>query len=271
MVDDIIEENYPMRVNKYLAHMAICSRREADRLIGEGKISINGKKAKLGDIVNEGDKVDVMGDQRRKNELVYLAYYKPRGIITHSPQGDEKSIEDILSYGNLKNSHTRGLTRTSRGISQKGSDQNLKNKSGVFPVGRLDKDSEGLIILTNDGRVTGRLLEPDRFHDKEYVVKVDKEVEQKFIDKMTKGVLLDDGYKTRECEARKIRTNAFSIILNEGKKRQIRRMCNALGYSVTSLKRVRILNVKLAGLKPGQHRTLKGGELKGFLEKLGLS
>jgi 23S rRNA pseudouridine2604 synthase len=235
------EENYPMRINKYLAHKAICSRREADRLIGDGKVSINGKKAKLGDMVNEGDKVDVIGDQRRKNELVYLAYYKPRGIITHSPQGDEKSIADIFQF------HTR-----------------------VFPVGRLDKDSEGLIILTNDGRVTGRLLEPDRFHDKEYVVAVDKEVEQKFIDKMTKGVLLDDGYKTRECEARKIRTNAFSIILNEGKKRQIRRMCNALGQAVTSLKRVRVLNIKLAGMKPGQHRTLKGRELVEFMSKLGL-
>lgn len=234
-------EKYPTRINKYLAHEAICSRREADRLLEAGKILINGKKAKLGDMVNENDKVEVVGDQKRKNELVYLAYYKPRGIITHSPQGDEKSIEDILKF-----------------------------KTKIFPVGRLDKDSEGLIMLTNDGRVTGRLLEPERNHDKEYVVTVDKEVEQKFIDKMTRGVVLDDGYKTLPCEARKIRTNAFAIILNEGKKRQIRRMCNALGYGVTSLKRVRILNVKLAGLKPGQHRTLKGGELKGFLEKLGL-
>lgn len=230
-----------MRINKYLAHEAICSRREADRLLEAGKVLINGKKAKLGDMVNENDKVEVVGDQRRKNELVYVAYYKPRGIITHSPQGDEKSIEDILKF-----------------------------KTKIFPVGRLDKDSEGLIILTNDGRVTGRLLEPERNHDKEYVVTVDKEVEQKFIDKMEKGVVLDDGYKTRPCEARKIRTNAFSIILNEGKKRQIRRMCNALGYTVTSLKRVRILNIKLAGMKPGQHRTLKGVELKGFLKKLGL-
>lgn len=235
------EEKYPMRINKYLAHEAICSRREADRLLEAGKVLINGKKAKLGDMVNENDKVEVVGDQRRKNELVYVAYYKPRGIITHSPQGDEKSIEDILKF-----------------------------KTKIFPVGRLDKDSEGLIILTNDGRVTGRLLEPERNHDKEYVVTVDKEVEQKFIDKMEKGVVLDDGYKTRPCEARKIRTNAFSIILNEGKKRQIRRMCNALGYTVTSLKRVRILNIKLAGMKPGQHRTLKGVELKGFLKKLGL-
>lgn len=264
-------EKYPTRINKYLAHEAICSRREADRLLEAGKVLINGKRAKLGDMVNENDKVEVVGDQKRKNELVYLAYYKPRGIITHSPQGDEKSIEDILSYGNLKNSHTRGLTRTSRGTLRKDLDSNSKYKSKVFPVGRLDKDSEGLIMLTNDGRVTGRLLEPERNHDKEYVVTVDKEVEQKFIDKMTRGVVLDDGYKTLPCEARKIRTNAFAIILNEGKKRQIRRMCNALGYGVTSLKRVRILNIKLAGLKSGQHRTLKGGELKGFLEKLGLS
>ncbi len=235
------EEKYPMRVNKYLAGRAICSRREADRLVEAGKVLINGKHAKLGDTVTENDKVEVVGDQRRKNELVYLAYNKPRGIITHSPQGDEKSIEDIMKF-----------------------------KTKVFPVGRLDKDSEGLIILTNDGRVTGRLLEPERFHDKEYHVSVDKDVEQKFIDKLQKGVVLDDGYKTRECQARKIRANAFAIILNEGKKRQIRRMCDALGYKVVSLKRVRILNVELGGLKPGQHRTLKGKELEVFLQKIGL-
>lgn len=232
------EIKYPARINKYLALKKICSRREADRLIADGKIFINGKKAGLGDKIKEGDLVDMKDDL--KKDHAYFALNKPRGIITHSPQGSEISIDEAFKFP-------------------------IK----VFPVGRLDKDSHGLIIMTNDGRITDKLLNPKFDHEKEYAVRVDHEIDEKFLRKMGKGVVLEDGYKTKECEIRRVSTNTFSIILTEGKKRQIRRMCSALGFSVTDLKRKRILNVELGGLREGQFRKIKGRELDEFLSKMG--
>jgi 23S rRNA pseudouridine2604 synthase len=233
-------DDYPMRINKYLAMKNICSRREADELIKLGKVLINKKRAVLGDKVLESDKVEIVDNFQR--ELFYYAYNKPIGIVTHSPQGKEKSIKDVAK------------------IPQK-----------VFPIGRLDKDSWGLIILTNDGRITDKILNPEKDHEKEYAVRVDKIMSESFLNKMARGVKLDDGYKTKECKVQKINDAMFSIILTEGKKRQIRRMCTALGYAVADLKRVRIMNIHIKSLKPGEFREIKERELESFLSELKLN
>lgn len=240
MQEERPKKEFPMRINRYLALENICSRREADVLIEQKKVTINGRVAVLGDKVLENDNVEVFLDGAEK-ELVYLAYNKPRGIITHSPQYGEKSIENITRF-----------------------------PQKVYPVGRLDKDSHGLIILTNDGRVTGKLLEPVNFHEKEYVVKVDRDMTPSFLKHMAEGVELDDGYQTRPAIVEKIDEKTFSIILTEGKKRQIRRMCESLGRNVTDLKRIRILNIQLDDIKPGKHREITGEELKEFLKTIGL-
>jgi len=229
---------YPIRINKYLSDKKIASRREADELIEQGKVSINGRKAKLGEMVQETDKVEVKGVLKK---LVYLAFNKPKGIITHSPQKGETSIDDILKFD-----------------------------AKVFPMGRLDKDSRGLIILSNDGRITDRLLNPVFDHEKEYEVQVDRKISKEFIKQMERGVKLDGGYVTQKCKAEKTGDLSFSVILTEGKKRQIRRMCSALGYGVSDLNRVRIMNIKLGALQGAHCRVLSGKELDGFLSDLNL-
>lgn len=230
---------YPMRVNRYLAWRKICSRHEADPLIKAGQVTINGRAAQPGDWVEEGDVVRVSGQTAK--QLHYLAYHKPRGIITHSPQAGERSIEQLLKF-----------------------------KDKVYPLGRLDKDSRGLIILSNDGRLTGRLLEPEQGHEKEYLVTVDQPIDEAFISRLTDGVVLDDGYRTKPCQAKRTGEKKFSIILTEGKKRQIRRMCQALGRRVVDLKRVRIMNIRLGGLAAGQYREIRGEELRRLLRAVGL-
>lgn len=231
-----------MRINKYLAHQGIASRREADVLVETGKVLINGKRAKNGDQVNETDKVELIGVTKTKS---YLAYYKGRGIITHSPSEKEVDIAQRL----LKD----------YGISH------------VSPIGRLDKDSEGLMILSNDGRITGPLLDPESDHEKEYEVSVDKAMGGMFIKAMSAGVDIE-GYRTKPAKVTAHKTNdkKFTIILTEGKKHQIRRMCAALGYQIQTLKRVRIMSLKLDKLKPNQYRKIAGEELKDFLKELGL-
>jgi 23S rRNA pseudouridine2604 synthase len=228
---------YPMRINKYLATKGVASRREADKFIEEKKVTINGRLAVLGDKVNEGDLVETKNIDKNN---VYLAFNKPKGIITNNPQGEEKEINEIIKY-----------------------------PQEVFALGRLDKESEGLIILTNDGRITDRLLNPENAHEKEYVVMTDKSINPEFLRIMKKGVRLDDGYITKKCSIAKLADRTFSIILTEGKKRQIRRMCESLGRRVMSLKRVRIMNIELGKLKSGELREMKGKELEGFLQELG--
>jgi 23S rRNA pseudouridine2604 synthase len=235
------EITFPMRINRYLALNNYSSRREADVLVEKGVVMINGKKAKIGDKVSEKDVVMVNIKERGiAKEYVYFAYNKPRGIVTHSPKDGQKSISDI-TY----------------------------SQSDVFPVGRLDKNSYGLIILTNDGRVNDKLLNPIHDHEKEYVVTVNKPITNIFLKVMRQGVQLED-FKTKPCIIDKKDETTFHIMLTEGKKHQIRRMCANLGWDVTDLKRIRIMNIKLGNLGSGQQRKIKDRELEEFLKSLGM-
>ncbi len=229
---------FPMRINKYLAVKKYTTRRGADDLIKEGKVFINGKPAQLGDKVLEKDNVEVRFRGKTK-PLFYYAYNKPKGIITHSPQEGEKEIRDVLKI------------------------------KGVFPVGRLDKDSHGLIILTNDGRITDRLLSPKYDHEKEYVVRTKAPLRQSFKKHMEAGVVIENE-KTRPCKVKILNEKVFSITLTEGKKHQIRRMCVALHQEVEDLERVRVMNIRLGKLGRGEHRVIEGKELEAFLKSLDL-
>lgn len=229
------DEVYPMRINKYLAHKNYATRREADTLIEAGKVLINGKKAVLGDKVLETDNVEV---RFRVKKHRYFAYNKPRGVITHSPDEDERDIRQSIPL------------------------------VGVFPIGRLDKDSHGLIILTDDGRITDKLLNPEYEHDKEYVVATNEELPNNFKTRMERGVDIE-GYMTKPCTVKVLSPKKFLITLTEGKKHQIRRMCSALGLTTADLERTRIMNIGLQGLKAGEYRELQGTELSKFLTGLG--
>ena len=226
-----------MRINKYLAHRGIATRKDADTLIKRGLVSINGRKAVLGDKVMVNDAVQVKGAQKK---FRYFAYNKPVGVITHSPQLGEK---DIATSTKLE---------------------------GAFPVGRLDKASHGLIILTDDARITDRLLSPSYDHDKEYMVVARQELPRDFKKRMEKGVRIDS-YMTKKCEVEVTGPKSFRIKLTEGKKHQIRRMCAALRLDVEDLERRRIMNIKLGQLPIGAHRPIEGDELKQFLRALKLS
>src|SRR3989338_869327 len=215
--------NYPMRINKYLALKKISTRRGADELVKEKKVSINGKLAILGSQVNEKDVVEVKGAKQKK--YLYFAYNKPIGIETTSP------------------------------------------REGLFPLGRLDKNSHGLLILTNDGRITDQLLNPKYFHEKEYVVKNSNKLRSNFKQKMENGVNIE-GYMTKKSFVTIINDFIFRIILTEGKKHQIRRMCSSLFQEIADLKRERIMNIKLGNLKPNALREIKGEELFVFLSKV---
>ncbi len=232
-------DGYPMRINKYLAHEGISTRRGADELIARGKVLVNGRVAVIGEKVNEGDKVELRGKSSEK-KFVYYAYNKPVGVITHSPQTGEQDIKQSAKLG-----------------------------TDVFPVGRLDKDSSGLIILTNDGRVTDRLLSPGYDHDKEYRVRVQDALRDSFKKTMEAGVDIE-GYLTKPCTVRKTGPKSFNITLTEGKKHQIRRMVSAMHNQVMELERVRILNVRLENLAPGSSRAIEGEELTTFLAQIGM-
>ena len=231
---------FPLRINKYLAHTNIASRREADAMIVTGKILVNGQIAKIGQQISAKDVVAVVGQTKPKQ---YLAYYKGRGIIAHSPTEQEVDIATRL--------------KRDYGISD------------VAPIGRLDIDSEGLIILSNDGRITGPLLDPKANHEKEYSVTVDKNITKTFMKLMELGVDIE-GYRTKPARLIEQPKNPkrFNIVITEGKKHQIRRMCAALGYQIDTLKRIRIMNIELGTLKPNQYRNLSGHELKTFLKDL---
>jgi len=234
--------DFPMRINKYLAQSGLASRREADVLIEKGQITVNGKKAKTGQKILESDTVALLGNTKTKK---YLAYYKGRGVITHSPTEKEVDIATRLKQD-------YGIT-------------------DVAPVGRLDKNSEGLILLSNDGRITGPLLDPEAGHEKEYLVTVDKNITKVFARLMELGVMIE-GYRTKPGKVVPSAKNSkrFNLIITEGKKHQIRRMCAALGYQIESLKRVRIMNIEVGSMKPNQYRKLTTEELKAFLKELGI-
>jgi len=230
--------DYPMRINKYLAHIGAASRREADTLIEKKQVLVNSHPAVIGQLIKATDRVEILSTGKPKR---YYAYYKGRGIITHSPAATETDIITRLKLD-------FGIT-------------------GVNPVGRLDKDSEGLLILTDDGRLTGPLLNPDSEIAKEYSVTVDKNVGKTFVTLMELGVDIE-GYKTKPTKVIPSTKNQkrFNLILTEGKKHQIRRMCAALGYQVQALKRVRIANIELKNLKPNQYRKITKDELATLFE-----
>jgi len=235
------------RINKYLAEKGYSTRRGADALIEAGKVTINGRKAVLGDKVTETDKVavDTKAIAAKQKAYVYYAYNKPVGIVTHSPQKGEQAIADVVKL------------------------------PGVFPLGRLDKESHGLLLLTNDGRLTDRLLNPESEHEKEYVVKVDKPIKLNTLTRLGKGIKIDGDFKggsyiTKPAIAEEISSTSLRLIITEGKRHQIRRMLTALGYQVKDLKRVRVMQVEIGELKEGQHRELTDQEKKTLLKELGL-
>ena len=226
-----------VRINKYLADRGIATRKDADALISRGLVTINGRRAVLGDKVSADDAVAVKGGVSRQYR--YIAYNKPFGVITHSPQYGEK---DIAASSTLK---------------------------GLFPVGRLDKRSSGLIILTNDARITERLLSPRFEHEKEYRVTTADPLPEHFRQRMERGVDIG-GYVTKPCTIRITGAKSFSIVITEGKKHQIRRMCDAVKAPAVGLERTRIMNIRLGDLAPNAYREVTGGELARFLKALGL-
>ncbi|MBQ9700591.1 MAG: pseudouridine synthase [Lachnospiraceae bacterium] len=242
-----------VRLNKYLSDGGYCSRREADRLIEAGRVFIDGKVALMGQKVLEGQKVTVMngaGDKTHKKEikrqekLVLIALNKPVGVECTSDRSNPDNIIDYVGY-----------------------------KSRVFPVGRLDKNSEGLILLTNDGQLADKMMRAANYHEKEYIVTTDKAFNNDFIKKMGAGVPLKDeehnlDVVTRKCHVERVSDNVFKIILTQGYNRQIRRMCSYFGYNVVKLKRVRIMNIKLGSLKSGAYRELATHEIKELKSQL---
>lgn len=229
-----MEKSSLTRINKYLSEIGYCSRREADRLIETGRVLVNGKKAEMGIKVSPDHKISVNGEMlnQPKNKNVYLAFNKPKGIVCTTDTDVEKdNIIDFINY-----------------------------PKRIFPIGRLDKPSEGLIFLTNDGDIVNKILRARNNHEKEYIVTVNKPVTKDFIYKMSNGVPVMDTV-TRKCFVKQTHKNQFKIILTQGLNRQIRRMCEYLNYRVTYLKRVRIMNVKL-DIKVGKWRYLKPEELE---------
>ncbi len=231
------------RLNKYLAECGVCSRREADKLIEAGKVLVNGAVAGMGCKVTEADEVRVGKKVLGKAKKVVLAFYKPVGVTcTEKDKHAEKIINDYIKY-----------------------------PVRVTYAGRLDKDSEGLLLLTNDGDLIEAVMRGAHRHEKEYVVKVNKEVTDDFIKNMEAGVYLPElEVTTRPCELEKIGKFTFKIILTQGLNRQIRRMCKELGYQVTQLKRMRIMNIKLEKLQSGKYREIAGAELEELYRLAGM-
>ena len=221
------------RINKYLSEVGFCSRRKADDYISDGRVYINGQPALLGSKVNIEDEISVDGEiiQYKDKKKVYIAFNKPVGIEC---TGNHKVKDNIIDYIN----HTERL----------------------FTIGRIDKQSEGLILLTNDGDIVNNVLRAENRKEKEYIVTVNKKITTEFIDKMRKGVRIM-GRMTRKCFVKKIHENRFKIILTQGMNRQIRRMCEVLGYRVTKLKRVRIMDIHL-DTKVGEYRNLNNDEIE---------
>lgn len=234
-----------IRLNKYLADCGVCSRREADRLIEQGRVVVNGQTAATGCKVTERDSIAVNGKQLQgKSRKVVLAFYKPVGVTcTEQDKHAEKIINDYVKY-----------------------------PVRVTYAGRLDKDSEGLLLLTNDGDLIDAVMRGVHKHEKEYIVKVNKEIESSFLEKMAAGVYLPElKQTTRPCEIRQTGKYTFQIILTQGLNRQIRRMCKVCGYEVKQLKRIRVMNIRLEKLVPGKYREVQGQELEQLYRDAGLA
>ena len=223
------------RLNKYLADCGICSRREADRMIEAGRVIVNGVPAQMGMRISEMDDITVDGRPLdKKDRKVVLAYYKPVGVTcTEKDKYAEKTIRDAIDY-----------------------------PIRVTYAGRLDKDSEGLLLLTNDGDLINGLMRAANYHEKEYLVRVNKPITDTFLQKMAEGVFLKElNVQTRPCQVEKEGKFVFRIVLTQGLNRQIRRMCRALGFDAQGLKRVRVANITIGKLKPGNYRLLTAEEL----------
>lgn len=264
-----------MRINKLFSNFGICSRKETNKLIEEGRIKVNGKYCVKGQWINENDEVLLDNIPVKEMEKVYIAFNKPKGITCTLDKSDNNNIGEYLNYTQY-----------------------------IFPVGRLDKDSEGLIILTNDGDFSNLILESDNEHEKEYIVKVNKPVDDKFLENMrsgveisakggsgvkrisdTEGIIIRNGkeqtiilnemnsenikvntIKTRPCKVERIDECTFSIILTQGLNRQIRKMCSALGYKVLNLKRIRIMNIYLGDMESGKYRILSKNQIEEIIK-----
>lgn len=232
------------RLNKYLAECGVCSRREADKLIDQGRVKVNGQVAKSGMQVDERDVVEVNNKKIKPlTSKVVLAYNKPIGITcTEKDKFAEKTIIEAIKY-----------------------------PIRLTYAGRLDKESDGLIIMTNDGELIQQMMKGINGHEKEYIVKVNKEITEEFVEKMSAGVYLKElNQTTRKCEVEKVGKYTFKIVLTQGLNRQIRRMCQAFGYQVKTLTRVRVMNVKLDNIKTGEYRELKGEELEMLYRMCGI-
>ncbi len=234
---EYIEMEY--RLNRYISGSGYCSRREADRLIEEGYVTVNGKRASIGMRVLPGQKVKVRGELIKNDlEPVYIAFNKPVGIVSTTDTSEKNNIVDYISH-----------------------------EQRIFPIGRLDKDSQGLILLTNDGDIVNKILRVGNNHKKEYVVKVNKPVTRDFLTKMAQGVPILDRV-TRRCEIEEINPYTFQISLIQGLNRQIRRMCEYFDYEVLKLERIQIMNIKLGSLGQGNWRNLTPDELEGLFDLL---
>ncbi len=229
-------------LNKYISDTGFCSRREADKYIEECRVTINGKDAHKGNRVQEGDVVKVDGELlKKKKSPVYIAFNKPKGVTCTTDRNDKTNIIDFINY-----------------------------KTRIFPIGRLDKLSEGLIFLTNDGDIVNKILRAGNGHEKEYIVTVDQPISIDFINQMRNGVKIL-GTVTQKCFVKQEGSNKFKIILTQGLNRQIRRMCEVLGFRVTSLKRIRIMHIGLSNLAPGHWRYLNATEMNAMNELLQFS
>lgn len=238
-----------MRLNKFLASIGVCSRREADKAIEAGRVMINGQVVELGATVGDQDLVSFdgryigMGKDVEKIKPIIIAFNKPEGLVCTTSDND--GAMNVVDY--------------------------IGMKERIYPVGRLDKDSSGLLLLTNQGSLTNSLLRAANYHEKEYIVKVNKDIDDAFINKMANGIYLYElKTKTRKCKVKKLNKNTFSIVLTQGLNRQIRRMCLACGVKVQKLNRVRIVNIKLDGLALGDYRNLSDEEVKKLYKELGI-
>ena len=231
--EEFLQKKEPVRLNKYLSEAGVCSRREADRLIESGKVTVDGVRAQTGMRVTPGQTVKVGRKVvSKQDEMIVLAVNKPRGIVCTEERRERNSIVRFLNY-----------------------------PVRVTYVGRLDKDSRGLLLMTNNGDIINKMMRAANYHEKEYKVTVDQEITQEFIRQMSSGVPILDTV-TRPCRVEKIGKYTFSIILTQGLNRQIRRMCEALGYQVKDLVRVRVMNIRLGSLREGEYRKVTDEELE---------
>ncbi len=229
-----------MRLNKYISETGVCSRREADKWIEAGRVTCNGERAVLGTQVAAGDEVRIDGELiGAKQKHIYIALNKPPGVTCTTEAHIEDNIIDFVGH-----------------------------EERIFPIGRLDKDSEGLILLTNHGDIVNEILRSENNHEKEYIVRVDRPITDLSLKMMAGGVKIM-GVLTKPCKVSRIDQESFRIILTQGLNRQIRRMCSALGYKARRLQRVRIMNIRLGTLGPGQWRNLSEAELAGLLPRVG--